>query len=138
LGYARVYASLTRCALHRRWRSYLVFLLASEAHRNRTLAMDAGLPRRNLPVTRGLTRDEAAAYCGVSPKTFDLDWKPMLHALRVGAGKKRTVYDRCEIDAIWNRLSGIANDIGDRHLPVSVADPSLEAVKRLLSERGIR
>jgi len=59
------------------------------------------------PTSRGLSREEAAAYCGVSPNTFDR---------MVGDGLMprpvrfygRNVWDVRQIDSAFDRLQGIA------------------------------
>lgn len=65
---------------------------------------------RYMPEPRGWTREQAAHYCGVSPSTFDLDWVPFLKPRLVGRGKTRKVYDRCQIDRVWDQISGLTND----------------------------
>jgi predicted DNA-binding transcriptional regulator AlpA len=68
--------------------------------------------RRPLPVgmtPRGLTRVEAADYCGLAPSTFDA---------RVGDGSlpkpmfpgRCRIWDRLALDRAMNSLSGIAEE----------------------------
>lgn len=69
------------------------------------------MPRRhhlppNIP-PRGLARDQAAAYCGVSGPTFDIavDAGVMPPAARCFGS--RLVWDRKALDLAWDRLSGL-------------------------------
>jgi hypothetical protein len=57
------------------------------------------------PVKRMLSRVEAAAYCGVSPSTFDKMLKDGLapQPLKVYA---RNLFDRHKLDAALDALSG--------------------------------
>jgi len=58
-----------------------------------------------LPVVRGLSRTQAAAYIGVSPSLFDLlirDGK-MPKPKRANA---RTIWDRRALDQAFDRLQG--------------------------------
>lgn len=59
------------------------------------------------PVKRMLSRVEAAAYCGVSPSTFDKMVKDGLipSPLKIYA---RNLFDRHKLDAALNALSGDA------------------------------
>lgn len=54
---------------------------------------------------RLLSRDQAAAYCSVSPGTFDDHFAVHLTAIRAGA---RVLYDRRKIDKYIDTLQGDA------------------------------
>jgi predicted DNA-binding transcriptional regulator AlpA len=79
--------------------------------------------RRNdvLPLSlspRGLSRDEAAAYIGVSPSTFDImvGDKRMPQSKRVG---RRTIWDRQQIDLAFSALP--SDDEGSKFNPWDLA-----------------
>lgn len=62
-----------------------------------------------LPVARGLSRAQAAAYIGVSPSLFD----EMIRDGRMPAPKRmnaRTVWDRLALDRAFDRLPGGSAD----------------------------
>jgi hypothetical protein len=63
---------------------------------------------KSMPEPRGWTREQAAYYCGVSLPTFDIHFAPHLTAPKVGRLRTKTVYDRHQIDAVWDRLSGLS------------------------------
>lgn len=68
--------------------------------------MTATLP---LPATRFLTREQAAAYLGVSARTFDAEvasgmWPAALHR---GARSTALTWDRHLLDRAADRLSGL-------------------------------
>lgn len=65
--------------------------------------------RRQLPVgmtPRLLSRDQAAAYCGVSPNHFEDEVAPKVPALQIG---RRNLWDRKAIDAWLDRRSGLGD-----------------------------
>jgi predicted DNA-binding transcriptional regulator AlpA len=66
-------------------------------------ARRSSLPEGALP--RGLRREEAAAYIGVSPSTFDTMVKggTMPKPKTIGA---RRVWDKWKLDAAFNELPG--------------------------------
>jgi len=63
------------------------------------------LPARLAP--RGMTRAEAAAYCGLSPTSFD-GWIAAGRMPKPIPGTKR--WDARAIDAAWDRLSGLTTE----------------------------
>jgi hypothetical protein len=64
-------------------------------------------PAEYRPEPRGLTAEQAAYYCGVSVPTFLAEWAPLLSPRLVGRDKTRRVWDRRNIDYVWDRLSGL-------------------------------
>jgi predicted DNA-binding transcriptional regulator AlpA len=77
--------------------------LESKAKRGRGNILPASLP------PRGLRREEAAAYIGVSPSTFD----KMVADGRMPVPKRinaRTVWDRIRIDLAFDALSDGVDD----------------------------
>ena len=61
------------------------------------------------PVKRMLSRVEAAAYCGVSPSTFDKMQKDGLTPLPLKV-YARNLFDRHKLDAALDALSGTLAD----------------------------
>ena len=55
-------------------------------------------------IPRGLTRQQAAAYCGISPSAFDR-WVSVGIMPRAAPGTHR--WDRHALDHAWDRLSGL-------------------------------
>ncbi|KAA2237725.1 helix-turn-helix transcriptional regulator [Salinarimonas soli] len=53
---------------------------------------------------RGLTREQAAAYCNLSPSGFDL-WVSKGRLPKPIAGTRR--WDRAALDRAWDKLSGL-------------------------------
>lgn len=77
-----------------------------------------------LPATRFLTRDQAAAYLGVSARTFDAEvgagmWPA---AFRRGGKSTALTWDRHLLDRAADRLSGLAES-------VAVTDAALDAAE---------
>ena len=55
-------------------------------------------------IPRGLTRQQAAAYCGVSPAAFDR-WVAV--GIMPGRAPGTHRWDRHALDHAWDRLSGL-------------------------------
>lgn len=63
----------------------------------------------NIP-KRGLCREEAAEYIGVSPGTFDMQVRDGVMPKPIDLAGKRLVWDRAAIDHRLDILSGLAQD----------------------------
>lgn len=96
--------------------------------RRRTAALPAGL------VPRYLSREEAAAYLGVSPETFDREveagWWPS--ARRRGEKGTRLTWDRLALDAAADQASGLGQP-----LPASPALAAQRAVAEAAALKGV-
>jgi hypothetical protein len=66
---------------------------------------------------RGISRAEAAAYCGVSPATFSR-W--IASGIMPGALPGTRVWDRIAVDHAFNKMSGFT-------VPVAANDNSVDA-----------
>lgn len=74
------------------------------------------------PVRRGLSRDEAAAYVGVSPNTFDrLVMEGRMPAPAQVYGRK--VYDLRALDGAFDRLQGVIDVLPDPTDSAQVVNP---------------
>ena len=85
----------------------------------------------NLLPARFLTRTEAAAYLGVSARTFDAEvhkglWPP---PLRRGARGGTLTWDRKALDCAADRIGGLASPEGQNSL-ASAEQAALEAASR--------
>jgi hypothetical protein len=58
---------------------------------------------------RGLNRQESISYLGVKGTYFDKDIRPLLHARRMGTSM---VFDRIELDTVFDRLMLVGGDVG--------------------------
>jgi hypothetical protein len=54
---------------------------------------------------RGYTLEEALAYTGVRRRTFDAEWRPLLHPMRQGAC---LIFDVHELDDLFDRFKTAA------------------------------
>jgi hypothetical protein len=92
-------------------------------------------PTHFRPEPRGLTAEQAAYYCGVSVPTFLIDWAPLLSPRLVGRDKTRRVWDRRNIDYVWDRLSGISVPESNDPAADSSDGRALAASYALMEER---
>lgn len=81
---------------------------------------------------RGLTRKEAAEYCGLPPTTFDRRVEEGLLPGPMFPGRCR-VWDRVALDRAMNALSGIPEPSSN-----TAEDRALEAIRHGGGERALR
>ncbi|CAH1671793.1 helix-turn-helix transcriptional regulator [Chelatococcus asaccharovorans] len=65
-------------------------------------------PAQLMIAPRGLSREQAAAYCGLKPSGFDY-WINRGRLPGAIPGTKR--WDRRALDAAWDKLSGLDNKL---------------------------
>lgn len=94
--------------------------------------------KTKMPEPRFLSREDAAAYVGVSPNTFDTEvkaglWPP---AMRRGAKLRAVTWDRHALDAMADRHSGLAPTPpqGDT-TPVVKPDPWAERISAAIGKK---
>lgn len=80
-------------------------------------------PAVQLRPSRGLSRGEAAAYCGLSEEAFDLQVEARIFPAPLPLVGRRKVWDIKAIDRAFDVLSGLASD--DRR-----EDRKAEALRR--------
>ena len=88
------------------------------------------LPTGLLP--RGLSRREAAGYCGLAPSTFDMRVCDGVLPGPMFSGRCR-VWDRLALDQAMNSLSGIADRVSN-----DAEEAALRAIRNGNRERALR
>jgi len=91
---------------------------------------DRQLPAGILP--RGLSRREAAEYCGLALSAFDARVQDGSLPGPMFSGRYR-VWDRIALDRAMNSLSGIAEELSN-----TAEDAALRAIRHGSSQRALR
>jgi hypothetical protein len=90
-----------------------------------------------LPEPRGLDQEQAAHYFGVSVPTFTEDYEPHLTVHWVGRKKTKKLFDKHEIDALWDRRSRLGTSSTDDDAALKASYDRMAQREREGEERRI-